>query len=72
MVKLTVLVIVIIAIWMVFRAASRSRDKASTRSRAAENMVSCAHCGLNMPLSDAVESDGRYFCGEEHRRFGGR
>ena len=37
----------------------------------AVRMVECAHCGLHLPLGDALEGEGgRYFCGAEHRRLG--
>jgi len=35
-----------------------------------ESMVSCAHCGLHFPSSEAVvDASGAVFCGEEHRRL---
>jgi len=35
----------------------------------AENMVRCAHCGVNVPQTEAIFSRGEYFCGDEHRRL---
>ena len=32
----------------------------------AENMVRCAHCGVNVPQTEAIFSRGEYFCGDEH------
>lgn len=34
-----------------------------------ENMVSCAYCRLNIPAGEAIQSGGRHFCSEEHRRL---
>lgn len=32
-------------------------------------IVACAHCALRLPQAEAVQAgDGRYFCGEAHRR----
>jgi len=33
----------------------------------AEDMVRCAHCGVHLPKGESVQSDGRFFCGIEHR-----
>ncbi len=37
-----------------------------------ERMVGCGHCGVHLPVSEAIESQGRYFCSEEHRRLSRR
>jgi len=34
-----------------------------------EPMVRCAHCGLNVPRSEAVAGAGRWYCSESHRRL---
>lgn len=70
--KLTVLVIVLVAIWLVLRGVARSRAKPSPRAPAAENMVSCAHCRVNLPQSEAILDGERSYCSEEHRRSGVR
>ena len=34
-----------------------------------EKMVSCSHCGIHVPLSEAVQSNGgSFFCSIEHQR----
>lgn len=40
--------------------ARRTGTKAAT-------MVACAHCGVHLPRSEAVEAQGLHFCGEPHR-----
>ncbi len=35
---------------------------------ATEKMVSCAHCGIHLPQSEALAGPGSlHFCGDEHR-----
>lgn len=34
-----------------------------------EDMVRCAHCGVHLPKSESVLSDGEFFCSDEHRRL---
>ena len=31
-----------------------------------EKMVSCSTCGLNVPQSEALARDGRWYCSSEH------
>lgn len=49
------------------------RDAASTscatRAGAGETMVSCAHCGVFLPASEAVSQAGLQFCGSQHRQL---
>ena len=46
--------------------------KTSAQTAAAElveKMVSCSHCGIHVPLSEAVQSNGgSFFCSIEHQR----
>ncbi|KQW97245.1 hypothetical protein ASC94_05865 [Massilia sp. Root418] len=53
-------------------AAERARQaspQAQARARAvaeAETMLSCAHCGVFFPASEAVQRGGRDFCSQAH------
>ncbi len=38
----------------------------------AEAMVRCEHCGIHMPRSEAVLSDGHIWCSTEHAKLGVR
>lgn len=44
---------------------SSSKEKAPDR---AEDMVRCAQCGVHLPMSESILSEGKYFCSEAHRR----
>jgi len=59
--------------WMLFAvliyAVVKNRSAAGRVGRSAkppEAMVSCAACGLNVPQSEAVGHDGRWYCSKEH------
>jgi uncharacterized protein len=32
-------------------------------------MVGCRQCGVHLPISEAIEADGNFYCSEEHRRL---
>ena len=52
--------------------SSQSNGQTSAQTAAAEmveKMVSCSHCGIHVPLSEAVQSNGgSFFCSIEHQR----
>lgn len=35
--------------------------------KALEEMVRCIHCGVHLPRSESVTSQGEFFCSNEHR-----
>ena len=66
-------IVVFFVVWMVRRALSA--PPADGQSRASEShgdLVACAHCGVNLPRSEARSEAGRHYCSEEHRRLGPR
>jgi len=67
LILLAILGFVVWRMWHKLQAPSRGRQGAPV-SRPAELMVSCAHCGVNQPRSECVESRGRHYCSEAHRR----
>lgn len=66
LILLVVAAVVIYVVWTGIVGKHRRRDQSSR----VESMVPCAHCGLNLPRSEALEESGRFFCSEEHRRLG--
>jgi len=48
--------------------------KAKRRARAAQSepMVACAHCGVYLPQSDALDLHGQVWCCREHAQQHGR
>lgn len=77
--KYLLLVLVVVAVLMVLRAAGQAKQRRAAgarhqpgaRSQAGEAMVSCALCGVNLPRSEAIGAGERAYCCEEHRRAGG-
>lgn len=71
--KLLLLLLLIVGGYLILRSMKTpsDRDRPPPAGPAGERMVTCARCGLHLPLSDSIESAGRFFCSEEHRRLGG-
>jgi uncharacterized protein len=72
--RFVVLVILVVAaVWLIrraLRAAARKDAPKAKQSNEIGELVSCARCGMHLPRSEARESGGRLFCGEEHARLG--
>jgi len=78
MMKFLLLIAVIgIALWL-FRSKARGRagdapPPPKATKRGPQPMLACAHCGVHLPLADAVQdADERAYCSEAHRLAGPR
>ena len=65
-----ILIIVIIALvyWLLTspRRQQRKQEQQQQPPKSAQDMVSCAQCGLNLPKNESVFVDGKYFCSTAH------
>jgi len=73
--KYLILLAVLVLAWVLFFKARRpppAQGRPGAAPQAAP-MLACAHCGLHVPVADAVlDAAGRPFCGEAHRLAGPR
>lgn len=77
--KLVTWLLIILGAMMISRMIN-ARNAASRRepaqpgktSNSIEAMVSCAHCGIYMPRSEALLIGKRTWCCEDHARLGPR
>ena len=72
MFKILLLIAIGFVVLAVIRTYQRSLNKPSTpaRDQTVEDMVKCAHCGVNLPRSEAIYSSGEFFCTPEHQQLG--
>lgn len=71
MTKLLLIIGVTFFVVYLLKRAGRSRDTAAPKSgKPVEDMVRCQVCGVNLPRSEALLSNGRIYCCEAHRRQG--
>jgi uncharacterized protein len=70
--------LVVLVVWLLRRALAGPRSRGGAPGQAPEQaggageLVSCAHCGVNLPKSEARSAGGRHYCSEEHWRGGPR
>jgi uncharacterized protein len=83
MTKLLILVAAVVAIvWLLRRALSGKRTGEAPPQEPGEpkgDLVSCAHCGVNLPKAEAYAAGGvlpgassLHYCSEDHWRRGPR
>ncbi len=74
-------VAVFVLLWLLRRALAGTRkgDAPPPPGEAKGDLVSCAHCGVNLPKAEAYAArgappgtGGRHYCSEEHWRAGPR
>lgn len=78
--KLVVVIVVLLLLgWLLFGSSRRRRSErrdegtpAAGSSAKAEQMLACAHCGVHLPASQALQVGGRSYCSAAHRDAGPR
>jgi len=69
-------VVVIAVVWLLRRAVSGPPSAGGKPSEAEGvpkgDLVSCAHCGLNLPKAETRSAGDRHYCSDEHRQMGPR
>lgn len=69
--KILLLILVGLVVYALIRNYRRSLDKPATaHEHTVEDMVKCAHCGVNLPRSEAIYTGGEFFCTPEHKQLG--
>jgi uncharacterized protein len=63
--------IVVLVVWLLRRALAAPAEPKEPVAPQGE-LVSCAHCGVNLPKAEARSAGGRSYCSEEHWRLGPR
>lgn len=74
---LLLLIVIAIGLWMVNKRLRGPVSKGSVPPRPSTpqvpaSMVECAHCGLHLPVADAVLEGTRVYCSDAHRLLGPR
>lgn len=64
--RLLLLVVIAAAVYLLIRSY-RKKNEERQQDVIAEDMVRCAFCGVHLPRSESVQSDGKFYCSMEHR-----
>jgi len=63
-----IMIIVIIALVYLLLKSYRNQPPKQDDTRATQDMVSCAHCGVHLPKNESLLVDGKYYCCAAHSR----
>ena len=63
-------VVVLLVVWLLRRALAGPPAAGKPHADTQGDLVSCAHCGVNLPKAEARSAGGRFYCSEEHWRRG--
>lgn len=74
MVRLLILaLVVVLVVWLLLgRSRKRAADGAAPRSKQATTFAVCAHCGVHLPMHEAVLDGQTAYCSDAHRLAGPR
>ena len=69
-----IVLIAVLLLWLLRRAlaAGKKPPQGPPGDAGAPELVSCAHCRVNLPKAEARSAGGRHYCSEEHWRLGPR
>lgn len=67
MLKYLLLLVFFWLLWWGWRQRQQPRRRGRPAA-APERMVTCAHCGVHLPESDALAAGERHYCHLEHQR----
>lgn len=68
--KILLLVVIALVVYTIIKRYQQSLKAPPVILRPAEDMVKCAHCHVNLPRSDALTTQGEFFCTSEHLQLG--
>lgn len=67
------LILLALAAWVVYRLVKGYgrgvKREEPPKNVGGEDMVCCAHCGVHLPRSESIVSNGESFCTNEHRQL---
>lgn len=63
---LFIIAIVVLLYWLF--TLSRRQAPRQEKTAQPQDMVACAHCGVNLPMNESFLVGGKYYCSVEHSR----
>ncbi len=66
MVKWLLLVLILLIVYLAVKSARRAARSKARTNLSVERMVACGRCGVNLPESEAISLEGRFYCSKDH------
>ena len=70
MAKIILLVLGLLLAYWILKRYRRGVDRRESQEHAArpEDMVRCAQCGVHLPRSESITTQGGFYCSADHER----
>ena len=70
MAKIILLVLGLLLVYWILKRYRRGieRRNAPPPVKSSEDMVRCEHCGVHLPRSESITTQGQFYCTPEHQR----
>ena len=70
MAKIILIVLGLLLAYWFLKSYRRRADRPDAQAprAGAEDMVRCAHCGVHLPRSESVTTQGSFYCSADHER----
>jgi uncharacterized protein len=73
MTRFLILALVVgLAVWLLLGRSRKRADRATRKTQEPVAFAQCAHCGVHLPMGDAVLDGQKAYCSESHRLAGPR
>ncbi len=60
-------ILIFLVIYLLKRKWQSPQQKTSETPPANEKIVKCAHCGVHVPISEAITVHDQFYCSEAHK-----
>ena len=65
--RLILIIVIFAVVYLLFKSYRKQPPKRDA-SPDVQDMVSCAHCGINIPKNESVSANGKHYCCPAHSR----
>ena len=66
---LAVIAIAVLIVRKILETGKTTSDEKPPARKPLTDMVRCEHCGVHLPLSEAVQDGDHYYCSREHKEL---
>ncbi|MGH8670506.1 MAG: PP0621 family protein [Burkholderiales bacterium] len=68
LIRLLLLALIVWAGYWIIRSYLRSLRRGD-QPYATQDLVQCAHCGVNLPRNESLSAEGKFYCSSEHKKL---
>ena len=66
--RLILIGVIVVLVYLLLKSFRGQRAQKEESSATPQDMVACDYCNVNLPKSESVALNGKYYCCEAHSR----